>query len=122
MRTREAIVLFAHGARDARWSQSLLALAEALRRHTQADVRVAFLELQPPDLPEALEQAAAAGAESIRLAPVFWAGAGHIESDLPALLEAFRRRQPQVSVQVLPVLSELPGMLDFIARALIEHP
>ena len=40
----DALVLFAHGARDARWSASLNALEAAIRAHaSQASVRTAFL-------------------------------------------------------------------------------
>ena len=116
MKPCHAVVLFAHGARDARWSESLQALAEAIQAQlTQASVRTAFLELQSPTLPEALEAAAADGARRIDVVPVFWAGAGHIDHSLPPIIAAFARHHPEVVVRSLPVLSELPGMLDFIA-------
>jgi sirohydrochlorin cobaltochelatase len=121
MQHRESVILFAHGARDARWSVSVDTLATAIRAHApHASVRTAFLELQWPKLPEALEAAVSEGAERIHVVPVFWAGAGHIENDLPPLLAAFAARHPEVSVRTLPVLSELPGMLDFIASAVAQ--
>lgn len=121
MQGRNALVLFAHGARDTRWSASLHALAEAIRpRVDQASIRIAFLELQSPTLPEALEVAAAEGARRIHVLPVFWAGAGHIDNELPALLAEFGTRRPEVAVRVLPVLSELPGLIDFVARTVAE--
>jgi sirohydrochlorin cobaltochelatase len=117
----DALVLFAHGARDARWSQSMHALATAIRAQAgQASVRTAFLELQTPTLLEALEAAASEGALRIHIVPVFWAGAGHVENDLPPILNAFTARYPQVAVLTLPVLSELPGMMEFIARSIAD--
>ena len=117
----DALILFAHGARDARWSVSLQALATQLQLHAGgASVRTAFLELQTPTLPQALDAAAAEGARRIHVVPVFWAGAGHIDNDLPPLLAEFGARHPQVAVGVLPVLSELPGMLEFIARTVAQ--
>jgi sirohydrochlorin cobaltochelatase len=117
----DALVLFAHGARDARWSVPLHALAAAIRAHAgQASVRTAFLELQSPTLLEALEAAVAEGARRIHVVPVFWAGAGHIENDLPPILAEFGARHPQVAVRALPVLSELPGLLDFVARTVAK--
>ncbi len=121
MQSRDALILFAHGARDPRWSASLAALAAAIRTHAgELTVRTAFLELQSPTLPEALEAAASEGARRIHVAPVFWAGAGHIENDLPPILAEFGARYPQVTVNVLPVLSELPGMREFIARTIAD--
>jgi sirohydrochlorin cobaltochelatase len=121
MPSRDALVLFAHGARDPSWSASLHALAAAIRtRAGGASVRVAFLELQSPTLTEALEAAASEGALRIHVVPVFWASAGHVENDLPPILASFRARFPQVAVRSLPVLSELPGMMDFIASTVAD--
>ncbi len=119
MHSGDALILFAHGARDARWSDSLNALAAAVRAQGgRAIVSTAFLELQTPTLLEALEAAASGGARRIDVMPVFWAAAGHVENALPPMLAQFGARHPQVSVAVLPVLSELPGMLEFIAHCI----
>jgi sirohydrochlorin cobaltochelatase len=116
-----ALILFAHGARDARWGQALQALREAvLARRPASRVDVAFLELQPPALPQALAAATAAGCTRIDIAPIFWASGGHLVNDVPPLLEEFRRANPGVQLNFLPVLSELPGMASFIASALDE--
>jgi sirohydrochlorin cobaltochelatase len=48
---------------------------------------------------------------------VFWASGGHVAADLPPLLADFRAVHPDVALAVLPVISELPGMLDFLAAA-----
>ena len=119
--TGEAVILFAHGARDARWATPLSELAEAIQaRVTGVSVRSAFLELQTPTLPEALEAAASDGARRIHVVPVFWSAAGHVDHELPPILAQFSGRHPHVVVRALPVLSELPGMLAFIARAIAE--
>lgn len=113
-----AVILFAHGARDARWSQTLGELQERVQaRLPAAHVGIAFLEFQSPALPAAIGRALDAGARSIDLLPVFWASGGHMASDVPRLLAELRVRHPALEVRVLPVLSELPGMLDFIADA-----
>ena len=59
-----AIILFAHGARDARWAQTLQILRSALLAR-QPDTRVesAFLEFQTPSLEQALSDAVAAGSK-----------------------------------------------------------
>jgi sirohydrochlorin cobaltochelatase len=118
-RPDHALILFAHGARDPRWAQTLHALRQAiLARRPQSRVELAFLELQSPELADALGAAVAAGCTRIDIAPVFWASGGHIVNDLPPILADFRRSFPQVQVAVLPVLSELPGVTDFIAGVL----
>jgi len=117
-----AFILFAHGARDARWSLTLGELeARLARRVPQARVSRAFLEFQSPDLASACEEALAAGAQTIKIVPVFWAQGGHMASDVPPLLDHLRTAHPRASFELLPVLSELPGMLDFIAETVATH-
>jgi sirohydrochlorin cobaltochelatase len=114
-----ALILFAHGARDARWGQTLHALRDAVHaRRPQSRISLAFLEFQAPMLREALDDAVAAGCTQIDIAPVFWGSGGHITNDVPPLLDQFGRDHPQVQLVLLPVLSELPGMGAFIADAL----
>jgi sirohydrochlorin cobaltochelatase len=113
-----AIVLFAHGARDARWSDTLWDLSRRVQsRAPDAFVAVAFLEFQPPTLESILSEAIERGCVDIDILPVFWASGGHVATDLPPLLADLRRRYPEVELRLLPVLSELPGLLDFVAGA-----
>ncbi|HXY05333.1 MAG TPA: CbiX/SirB N-terminal domain-containing protein [Burkholderiaceae bacterium] len=121
-RTKNAIVLFAHGARDARWALPLQQLQSALAHaRPQTSVQVAFLDLQKPSLAEALRSLAASGHQRIDIAPVFWSQGGHVTQDLPALVREFSSREPQVTLRLLPVLSELPGMNEFVAQAILAQ-
>ena len=121
--TSHAVILFAHGARDALWARPLHALkAELERIRPQACVRIAFLELQRPSLPEALDELARCGARSIDIAPIFWSQGGHIATDLPPLIEQHMRDHPGSTVRVLPVLADLPGMHEFLALAILTPP
>jgi sirohydrochlorin cobaltochelatase len=114
-----AVILFAHGARNARWARTLDALAAAVRAQLpQAQVQVAFLEFQSPTLDVALAAAAQAGAVAIDVVPVFWASGGHVTHAVPPLLDAFRAAHPHVQLTLRPVLSELPGMTEFIAATI----
>ena len=116
-----AIVLFAHGARDTRWSDTLTQLRHRVTsRAPDAFVAIAFLELQPPTLATALADAIAHGRKRIDIVPVFWASGGHVVNDLPRMIEDFGRAHPDVELRVLPVLSELPGLLDFVADAVVR--
>jgi sirohydrochlorin cobaltochelatase len=119
MNAEQAVILFAHGARDGRWAASLHALAAVIRdRLGEASVRSAFLDLQSPTLPQALAAAAAEGAQRIDILPVFWAGAGHVDKELPPMIADFSAIHPDIRIRTLPVLSALPGMLEFIAEVI----
>jgi len=115
-----AIVLFAHGARDPEWSAPLVRLRTAIERAAPGlAVHLAYLEMQGPGLPEVLETLARAGARRISVVPVFWSRGGHVTKDLPPLLAQWQTRHPAVQVQVLPALSDLPGMDGFLAQAIL---
>lgn len=114
---RRGLVLFAHGARDPAWAAPVHALAQAVARQAPAwAVRVAFLELLPPTLPAVLTELAP-HCDQIAVLPVFWAAAGHVRNELPALIASADTQAAQV--RVLPVLSELPGLLDFVAGSAV---
>lgn len=117
-----ALILFAHGARDPRWAQPLHRLAGALRRRDPAvTVELAFLELMPPTLASAIDTLAAGGHQRIAVLPVFWSDGGHVARDLPAMLDEARARHEGLALAVLPVLSDLPGVLEAIAAAALNH-
>jgi sirohydrochlorin cobaltochelatase len=114
------LILFAHGSRDPAWGESLHALAREIEAADPGlQVRCAFLERLAPDLPTVLGELAP-GLTRLDVCPVFWAANGHVQRDLPALLEDARRAHPGVELRLLPVLSDLPGMLAFLARTVVE--
>jgi sirohydrochlorin cobaltochelatase len=120
MQTALGIVLFAHGARDPAWGAPLARLAQAIAaRRPDVPVRLAFLEMQPPSLGEAID-ALAAQCGRIDVLPVFWAEAGHVRKELPRLLDAARARHPGLDIRRLPVLAETPGLIDFLAVAALR--
>ena len=113
------LILFAHGSRDPAWGESLHALAREIEAADPGlQVRCAFLERLAPDLPTVLAQLAPC-LTRLDVCPVFWAANGHVQRDLPALLEDARRAHPGVELRLLPVLSELPGMRTFLAQTVV---
>ena len=122
MNGSDAIILFAHGAKDARWALPLQQLQRALAlARPQTSVQVAFLELQEPNLADALAALAAAGCRRIDVAPIFWSRGGHTAQDLPQIVREFAAREPGTVIRVLPVLSELPGMEQFLVQAILTQ-
>jgi sirohydrochlorin cobaltochelatase len=72
-------------------------LAEQLRRACGREVVLAFNELCGPSVDEALDQAAALGAELvIAITPMMTSGGGHSEVDIPEAIGRASARNPQV--------------------------
>lgn len=111
------IVLFAHGARDARWAEPFERLADKLRALAGpgAHVSLAFLELMTPDLERAVAAQVAAGCASITVVPVFFGQGGHVRRDLPLVIEACRAAHPTVDIHSTVPVGEDDAVLDALA-------
>ncbi len=111
------LVLFAHGARDARWREPFDRPAGQADRPKLPDtaVRLAFLELMEPSLPVALAELAGAGVAEVTVVPVFFGQGGHIRRDLPALIDQCRAQYPAMRIDCATAVGEAESVLDAIA-------
>ena len=119
----KAVVLFGHGARDARWREPFDRLATLWKaQHPKVLVELAFLELMQPSLEEAISSLVAAGTTELVVVPVFFGQGGHLRNDFPALLAACQERFPSVTLRTTPAVGEdaavLQAIIDFGARLL----
>jgi sirohydrochlorin cobaltochelatase len=113
------VILFAHGARNARWAAPFEAVAARLGElQPDSPIRLAYLELMSPDLATAAQQLVAAGCSRITVVPLFLGAGGHVQRDLPALLVGLRQAHPAVRFEATLALGEMPSMLDAMARTI----
>lgn len=122
MKNQEALVLFAHGARDPRWAQPFQKL-QTLAAQQLPDIRVAlaFLELMEPRLPAVVDQLAAAGCLRISVVPVFLGQGGHVLRDLPPMVDELRARHPQLALTVSDAVGESTEVLHAIAAYCVSR-
>jgi sirohydrochlorin cobaltochelatase len=123
LKQMKAIILFGHGARDARWREPFDRLASLWRKqHAGVFVELAFLEMMQPSLEEAVSSLVAQGASQITVVPVFFGQGGHLRNDFPVLLTACQEKFPGVTLSATPAVGEdlavLQAIVDFGARAL----
>ena len=116
------LVLFAHGARDARWAEPFLRLRERVA-HAVPDSRVvlAYLEFMAPDLDAAITELSAAGCRDIAMVPVFLGQGGHLREDVPKLLQRVAARHPECRVRLAIAAGEDDAVLDAIAAYCLRH-
>jgi sirohydrochlorin cobaltochelatase len=110
------IVLFAHGARDARWAEPF----EELRRRVQSrrpdlTVSLAFLEHMAPDLAQAVRELADQGVTRARIVPLFFGRGGHLRDDFPHHIARARAAAPNVMLDVTTAAGEDPRVIDTLA-------
>lgn len=119
----KAIVLFGHGARDARWREPFDRLASLWKaQHPNVQIELAFLELMQPSLGEAITSQVSAGATEVVVVPVFFGQGGHLRNDFPVLLSACQEKFPEIKLSSTPAVGEdeaiLQAIIDFGFRAL----
>ena len=116
----DALILFAHGARDPRWAAPFVAVAEAIAAARPAlRVPLAYLECMTPDLLHAGSELAGAGCSAIHVVPMFLGAGGHVRQDLPALVRTLRDAHPQVAFTLQPPIGELDAITQAMARAIV---
>lgn len=125
--TQQALILFAHGARDPEWARPVEAVATSLRQiNPDVPVRVAFLEFMAPTLPDAVvelcAQHSAAGRSltdlQIDILPFFIAQGGHVRRDVPEMLNVLAEQYPDLKIRLLQSLGELPPVQEAMASAI----
>ncbi|GGC70231.1 sirohydrochlorin chelatase [Undibacterium terreum] len=113
--TATAMVLFAHGARDPRWAAPFQRLQELTQASMpEVTVKLAFLELMKPSLPELVEELLGQAHTSITLVPIFLGQGGHVLRDLPAMANQLRASHPTLSLTVVDAVGEQPSVLAAI--------
>jgi len=118
---KQAIILFAHGARNAEWAQPFRKIQRAIEaRRPSATVELAFLEIMEPALADAVAGLVRSGHTRITVAPLFMAQGGHLKHDLPKILDAIRREHRGSEITLLPAIGEVDAILDAISDWLVS--
>ena len=114
----QGLILFAHGARDARWSEPFADVAARIRAlRPDVPVRLAFLEFMSPNLLQAGTELTAAGCTHICVLPMFLGVGGHVRRDLPQMLDDMRQALPQCHIQVTTAIGEEDSVMQAMALA-----
>ena len=110
------VILFAHGARDPRWSEPFERLAGRLAQLApDVAISLAFLEFMTPNLADAARALVEDGCRTVTIVPVFLGVGGHVRRDVPALVERIAAEHPRVDVRVAGSVGDDDVVLDAIA-------
>ena len=121
-RSNLAVILFAHGARDARWAEPFRRVEAAVRAAAPGlAVELAFLEFMAPDLATAIQSRANAGATRIRIVPLFFGQGGHLRNDVPAMVADIAAALPGVSVTLGRAAGDDDGVIAALAAFCVSE-
>lgn len=117
MTQKRALILFAHGARAPNWAASFLRLQNLLRtQQSGLRVELAFLELMRPDLGQCVAQLLGENIADITVVPLFLGQGGHVQRDLPKLLETLRAAHSGLNLRATAPVGEDAEVLEAMAR------
>jgi sirohydrochlorin cobaltochelatase len=118
---KDAIILFAHGARDPVWAEPFRKVQRTIRaKRPGTAVELAFLEIMEPPLERAVASLVASGYKRITVAPLFMAQGGHLKHDLPKILDVIRGEHPGIEIALLPAIGDVDVILDAISDWLVS--
>lgn len=119
--TPQAIILFAHGARDPRWAEPFVRVASKVRAAApKLVVEVAYLEHLEPSLEQAARRLAKLGAKAIRVVPLFLGRGGHLRVEAPRLVAAAAAALPEVAIELAQPAGEDDLVIDALAAYCIR--
>lgn len=116
---KKALLLIAHGSRRQESNQEVQQLASKIadsKQHSFDIVHTAFLEIAEPSITQGLEFCAKAGASNIVVFPYFLAAGRHVIDDIPHEVEAFKRRNTHITINIANYLGCLPDMPEIILQ------
>jgi sirohydrochlorin ferrochelatase len=114
---KTALLLIAHGSRQAEANADLHHLVEAMRRRGgYAFVAAAFLELVEPTIPEGGRLCARQGVDRVVLVPYFLSAGVHVQKDLAACRDQLAQEFPGVEFLLAEPLGRHPLLVEVVAQ------
>jgi sirohydrochlorin cobaltochelatase len=121
---KRGLLLVAHGARDAAWSKPFDAVVARVQSAAGAAAdaadalitRVAYLEHMTPNIDAASGALVREGCTRIDVMPLFLGSGGHVQRDVPAAVDALRKRHPAVTFRMHAAAGESDAIIDAMAQ------
>jgi len=119
--TEPAVILLAHGSRDARWQIPFERLAcELVAARGPGAVRLAYLQFNSPTLADAVAAAAGEGFARLLVLPLFLSIGGHVAKDIPVEVAALRSQYDGLDIRMLSAIGEDPRFTELVGRVVTE--
>jgi sirohydrochlorin ferrochelatase len=117
---KRAVVLLAHGTREAEASEPVHRYARELARRFGLRVEPALREFSEPSLTSVVDRLAADGVTEIAVLPFFLFRSGHVTRDITSDLKREGARHPALRFRVGEPLGFDPLLTELLSRRLAE--
>jgi sirohydrochlorin cobaltochelatase len=109
----DALLIAAHGSRDAAGIAEFWAFAAAWQRLRPDRLQASgFLEFERPTLGAAIDDLVRRGARRIAVVPAMLMAAGHVKNDVPSEIHEAGSRHPGVALHMARALDLHPALLE----------
>ncbi len=113
------LLIIAHGSRRAASNDEVKLLAEKVSASMSSDdiVKVAFLELGLPSIPEEINKFIDSNVNELLVLPYFLSAGVHVAKDVPEIIGAAMAQSPGKNFKILPHIGAMDAMVEVVASA-----
>lgn len=116
--TSSFLILIAHGSKDPRWKKTFEDLKSSIKNEK---VKLCYMEFIKPDLMEIVFECVNEGAEKIKVLPLFMAGGGHVDRDIPTQVSDAKKKYPKLNFEVLKPIGEHEVVVEAFTRVICKE-
>lgn len=114
---KKSLLIVSHGSRVEETKNTIFKVQESLRkRDIYEDVRVAFMEFNSPNIPDAIESIYNDGIRYIIVAPMFLFQGNHIKKDIPEVLKTIKQKHLDLKIYMAEPIGFDDRLVDIIAE------
>ncbi len=104
-----AILLVSHGSRSPRTKSEISLLVNLLRQRLPQDIiEYAFLEIEPPNISEGIDNCISKGAEQVVVLLNFLNAGRHVDEDIPAIVQHAQQKNPYIKIVMSKPVGQHP--------------
>ena len=122
MENNTALILLAHGSRDAEWKKPFIKIKNEIKsQFLFKQVELAFFELDTPTLEDVVVEFEEKGLKKIKIEPLLLASGYHIQKDLPSRLKKLKIRFNNLSFITGTALIDREIVSNAISSSIINN-
>lgn len=112
----KALIVMVHGSPRPVANEDMYGVLEVVRERKLFDfVEAGFMECNEPTIDEAIDSVVERGARRVVAVPYFLHTGKHVADDLPGILDAARRRHPDVEFAMGKYIGASPHLTHILA-------
>ena len=117
----KAVLLVSHGSRSIQTKREVRQLLSRLKPVINTDIlKYAFLEIERPSIPEAIDQCVKKGAQEIIILLNFLNAGRHVDEDIPEIIRKARQKHKNVQIISTIPVGQHPRIVHLFAH-LVNH-